>query len=534
MRLALAALAGLAAASTPEVRAVRVTSLDLRTAVRLLGSDDMPPAEVVREGDAVVLRVPAPAPAELRLPALEKPLEALTIEREPGRTVVRIRVAAEVPFEASQEPGMLTVVFGEQPAPELRGPVSEELYARLFPTTAVVAAPVETEPAPGPGEPVEGIALGAVALRPYLSASWVDADVAAFDSPTPVPTRYLQLAPGLTASTPLLGGQLSADYEPRLRFFSDIAAVNDTSHLAGLRLELPLGSRVRLRVSDRFTHATLETGVVDAGREYFFNLAPYDFNELVGFANVDLGPRLFAEAEAGWGRTRFGAAAGQGFFDYDSRTARAGLGYDLGGDLRAVVSYSIQRIPPSPDRALVQTSAHQVGLTLTGPLGPLMTGSLSAGYRSQRNPLASAASASYKGLTLGGTLRRELGHSTSVDLQLNRAAMPSAFEANAYYVTNSAGVSLTLAGPYQTSLRGSLSALRNDYPNAVAGLGAPRRDDILGWAIGIGRQLGWRAFVRADYRRERRNSNLPGYDVTTSGFVVQLGVGLFGPGRTGS
>jgi hypothetical protein len=48
--------------------------------------------------------------------------------------------------------------------------------------------------------------------------------------------------------------------------------------------------------------------------------------------------------------------------------------------------------------------------------------------------------------------------------------------------------------------------------------------------VGAGREIGWRAWVRADYRRERRNSNLPGYDVTTDGFVVQLGVGLSGPG----
>jgi len=42
--------------------------------------------------------------------------------------------------------------------------------------------------------------------------------------------------------------------------------------------------------------------------------------------------------------------------------------------------------------------------------------------------------------------------------------------------------------------------------------------------------LGWRAFVRADYRRDRRESNVAGYDVTTSGFAIQFGVGLFGPG----
>jgi hypothetical protein len=61
-------------------------------------------------------------------------------------------------------------------------------------------------------------------------------------------------------------------------------------------------------------------------------------------------------------------------------------------------------------------------------------------------------------------------------------------------------------------------------------VGEPRRDDIFGWTLGVGRQIGWRAWVRADYRHERRNSNLPGYDVTTDGLVVQMGVGLFGPG----
>ena len=46
----------------------------------------------------------------------------------------------------------------------------------------------------------------------------------------------------------------------------------------------------------------------------------------------------------------------------------------------------------------------------------------------------------------------------------------------------------------------------------------------------IGRNIGWRALIRADYRRDKRQSNVPGYDVTTSGFAIQLGFGLFGPG----
>ena len=154
------------------------------------------------------------------------------------------------------------------------------------------------------------------------------------------------------------------------------------------------------------------------------------------------------------------------------------------------------------------------------------------GFRSQTNPLATAESASFKGFTLGGSLRRELGHSSSVELQFTRAVDPSSYDTNAYYTNNSLVASLSVPVPYEFWARGSVGFLRNNYPNDAPGLGVPRRDDILGWTVGLGRQLGWRTWVRADYRRERRDSNLPGYDVTTDGFVVQLGVGLFGPGSS--
>ncbi|HYN01399.1 MAG TPA: outer membrane beta-barrel protein [Vicinamibacteria bacterium] len=535
MRVALCALAALglaasASAAEPEVRAVRATTLDFRVALRVLTSPDAPPGEVLREGGEIVIRVPGVAPEALALPALEKPLGAIRLVREPGLTILRVEAAPEVPFEASHEPGMLTVVFGEQPAPELRGPVTPELYERLFPTGGQGTGAPETEE---PGfEPAggEGIALGRVTLRPYVTVSWVDADVLAFENPVPVRDHYLQVAPGVTASVPLIDGVLAAEYEPRFRFFSDIPLVNETSHFAGARYEVPIGSRVFLRLGQRYTRAILETTVVDPGREYFYNLSQYTFWATTAAARVELGPRLFGEAQAAWVWTRFDQAQPGGFFDFDSRTLRAGLGYDVGSDLRATVSYAYERIPPSPDRAIVETTAHSLIGTLAGTVASLTTGSLSVGYRSQTNPLATAESASFRGFTLGGSLRRELGHSSSVELQFTRAVDPSSFDTNAYYTNNSLVASLSVPVPFELWARGSVGFLRNNYPNDAPGLGVPRRDDILGWTVGLGRQLGWRTWVRADYRRERRDSNLPGYDVTTDGFVVQLGVGLFGPG----
>ena len=537
MKVALCALAAFALATNapaaePEVRAVRATTLDFRVALRVLTSPDAPPGEVLREGGEIVIRVPGVAPEALALPALEKPLGAIRLVREPGLTILRVEAAPEVPFEASHEPGMLTVVFGEQPAPELRGPVTPDLYERLFPTGAQgTGAPEGEEPAFDRAGG-DGIALGRVTLRPYVSVSWVDADVLAFDNPVPVRDQYLQVAPGVTASVPLFDGVLAAEYEPRFRFFSDIPLVNETSHFAGVRYEVPIGSRVFLRLGQRYTRAILETTVVDPGREYFYNLSQYTFWATTAAARVELGPRLFGEAAADWAWTRFDQAQPGGFFDYDTRTLRAGLGYDVGSDLRATVSYAYERIPPSPDRAIVETTAHDLIGTLAGTVAPLTTGSLSVGFRRQTNPLATGGArpsrASPSAGRSGGSSATPPRSSCSSPAPWTRAPTTRTPTTR----TTPLVASLSVPVPFEFWARGSVGFLRNDYPNDAPGLGVPRRDDILGWTVGLGRQLGWRTWVRADYRRERRDSNLPGYDVTTDGFVVQLGVGLFGPGSS--
>ncbi len=525
MKLALAAIAALPLAAGPSIDAIRVTTLDFRTALRILTSDDAPTSTVTREAGEVVIRTAARAPLDLVVPAPVEPIEEIRVEREAAAIVLRVKVAPEVPFEAMHEPGMMTVVFGEQPAPELRGPVTPELYARLFPAGSAGAAKAAGEEGLGRERGAEGLALGRVTFRPYLNAAYVDADIQAFDDPRPVRARYLQLGPGVTASMPLLQGLFAAEYEARLRFFSNLPQVKETSHFAGARLELPLGSRGMLRVGHRYTRATLETTVVDPGREYFFDLSRYTFNDTTAAARIDLGPRLSVEGEAGWRRSRFDRSTA-GFLDYDSRALRAGLGYDLGGDLRAVVSYSFDSVPPAANRAIAETSAHSLVGTLSGQIGPLMSGSLSLALRDQRSPLASGESRSFRGLTLGANLRRDLGHASSLELTLGRATQLSAFETNSYYLSNSATLTLTLPLPFQLSARASLSGLRNDYPNDAEAISAPRRDQAVGFAVGLGRQLGWRTSLRADYRREKRDSNLPGYDVTTDGFVVQLAVGL--------
>jgi hypothetical protein len=194
------------------------------------------------------------------------------------------------------------------------------------------------------------------------------------------------------------------------------------------------------------------------------------------------------------------------------------------------VSYVYERLPPSPDRAIVETSAHNLVGSLSGEIATLTSATLSVGLRQQDNPQAAGESRSWNGLTLQGSLRRELGHSTVVEVLAVRSSEPSAYDTNAFYLNNAIAGTLTTSGPFETWLRGAVGFLRNDYPNDAPGLSEPRRDDVFGWSLGIGRNIGWRAWLRADYRREVRESNVLGFDVNTDGFMIQFGLGLFGPG----
>ncbi len=295
----------------------------------------------------------------------------------------------------------------------------------------------------------DGFYLGRIHLQPYLSVSYVDADILAFENAQPQRVRYLEIVPGVTATSPIFTGRFALEFEPRFRFFSDIPEVNQTAYFAGMRFDMPVGARTLLRLGHRYSRAVLETTVVDPGREYFFALAPFTYHNTTAAARIDVGPQLTAELDAGYRWSRFDEQQVVGFFDYDAFAVRAGLGYDLRSDLRAIVSYTYDYIPQPSDRPIAESAAHGILGTLAGQITPYTSGSASVGVRRQDYPLATESSSSFTGITLGGTLRRQLGHTSSVGLQFTRTPSPSGFEENAYYVNNSITANLDLGVPLE-------------------------------------------------------------------------------------
>jgi hypothetical protein len=520
----------LAVAAPPQVLAVRLVSVDGRPGLRILTTAAPGNVQVTREKDEVVVALDAEGPQGLALPEPVAPILALASTTAPGRFVLRVRIAPEVPFETRREDALTTVVFGEQAPADLRPPV-EQLYRRLFPTgTTMEPNAHRREPAEANPETPAPFRLGRVGFRPYALLSYLDADTAAGNPPQAIGDQYIQFQPGLSADAPLGLGRLTVSYEPRLRAFSSSTEVQPTTHWLNAGLELPVGARVQLSATEHFSKGVLEATEVDPGKEYFFDLGAFRRFATGLSARIEVGPRISVDMGATWNDVR--VDPGVSFFSYREEGARAGLAYELGPNLRAGLDYTYAHIPRPADRPEAEATAQGAALSLSGEIAPLTTGRAEVAYTAQDTPNAGAGGRQYRGLTASVGLRRELGHTSALDLSIRRSLDPSAFEDNGFYIATLVESVLTLPGPYRTYLRGGLGYQWSDYRTDSAAIGGPRADRLLAWYAGLGRLLGEHAGLRVDYRRERRTSNLPGFDITTNALVVQVSLGWLGGAAT--
>jgi hypothetical protein len=534
--------AGPAPASAPPAITVASEARGPRAVVTIRGGVGLPLARVRRESGEVIVTFDAGEDTIGPAPPAIPPIDAIDVEKVATLAVVHVRVAPEVPFDVKREQDALLVSFGEEtavaaepPLPSLAEPpsgvdasslVTADLYRSLFPSAAEVTGQKPAAPSAASDRAREGLQVGPVHLRPTIQTGYVDADTFAQDSPQPVRDQYLGIEPRVAAEMPILGGQLLADYTVRFRLFSSIPEVGTTSQFVNAGLEVPVGSRTVFRVRDHFATGVLETTEVDPGQEYFYDLTRFHRNLIEVGARVDTGGRYFLDLSGGWNDVTFDQVTT--FFPYTERTARAAFGTTFQENLRASLYYQYSRVPPPPDRPIVESTSNAIGLHLDGDFGALTHGQLDVGYENQQSPQAAPGGQSYEGVAATAAISRDFSPSSHLRLAVIRATDLSAFEQNAFYVSTGVQLTYSMAVPYGLAANAGVGYQWNDYRTVSPEIGVPRRDTIFGWSVGLARPLGSFAFVRADYRRDRRQSNLPGFDVTTNGFLLQMGLGLFG------
>jgi hypothetical protein len=515
------------ASATPEVLAVRLAGQGERSVLSVLTSSAPASVEARREGEEVVVVVGAAARPGLEMPAPRPPIEAIRPEPAEGRLVLRLRVAPEVPFELRRADTLVSVVFGEPGLVEAPSPSpaeAAELYPQLFPAAGGEKPEEKSGQAEARGE---GLWLGSFRFRPSLVLSYIDADVALSDTGQPSRERYFEVQPTLGANLGLSvwGGRIRASYEPRFRTFATGRELKTTTHLAQATIDLTVAQRLELHGAHHFSTGVLETNEVDPGREYFFLLGRYKRNDTSARAGIEMTPRLGIELSADFNRIDVDQPAS--FFGHRQNTLRAGFTYEVTQGTKAVAGYERIQVPFASDRPVIEANANGVFFLVRAIRDPALSGEAEIAYRDQDNPQAPAAGRRFRGVTFGTNLRRTLGSRIVLEAGGRRAVETSSFEQNAFYVSSSALAAVTVPLPWELSLRGSVNFLWNRYRVEAVGISEPRADDIFGWTVGGGRAFGRRVFVRADYRRERRDSNIPAFNVVNHSFIAQLGIGLF-------
>ena len=480
-----------------------------------------PPAPVVAQAVPPPVAAPAPMPAAER-----KPEPAPVVPAAPKAEPAPAPTPAVVPAAATADLAKRLFPTAPSEGQPAVGSVAE-LYPQLFPSGTPAKEP-EAERAVDVTElgPDEGAVLGPFRVRAAVDARYVDADTFIESSAEPTRDNYLEVQPRVLAAAPVGAGALRLEYSPVFRAFATFDQVNSSSHLVGAGLELPVGARVTLRARDRFQSGVLDTRVVDPGGEYFFGLGRFNRNDVDAGASIVVGPRLSVELAGTAGTVHFTEPSS--FFDYDTRSASAGLGFELTPRLRAILDYVYDRVPTNDERPEAESTAHGARLSLNGELLPLLTGELSVGYRGQDSPNAGEGGTRYSGMTLRAALTRELGRDSNFAIYANRSTPLSAYQENGFYVATGVQGVLTLALPAKFEARGGLGYQTNDYRTIALEIGASREDRILGWFVGLRRPIAHKLALSAAYREEDRNSNINDLDTDANGFYLTLEWDLFG------
>ena len=539
MIAALALLLGLAQAPAPPAPPpaaepaaglqLAFETVDGRPALRLSGPGELRGVVVRREGGELVVSLPGVAPPA-HLPEPQPPIEDLRVEQAQDRVELRLLARPELPFELRRDAGQLLLVFGQRAPEQAAG--FPDLYRGLFPS-GLFAEPGEAEAPPVPeGEEKAGdgrLGFGPLSFRPAVLGSYVEGESTVEDR-TPTADKYWQIEPKLDL---LLSGsvgslRLKASYQPVFRFDSRYEQVNRTSHLFDAGLELPIGAPFTLRADVHYALGTLETREVDPGYEYYYDLGRFDRWRYGVGLRFETGGRFDLDLSGQVNQVDFQEQST--FFSFDDRQWTAELGYDLTPDVRAGLGYTREEVPADsvlPERPEAVSNADLVRLRLDGRMASF-DGELSAGYERREQPLAGPGGQLYQGFVAGARLRRELRQSTFLSLGGARYTTLSSFESNGYYVSNALEALLTSPGPFNVSLRGGLAWQWNQYDVVESTLGEPRSDKLWGWTVGLGRPLSRWAYLRVDYRKDHRDSNLNEFDTDTYSLIAQVGVGWFG------
>ncbi len=504
----------LAQAAPPAVSGSAVVSVrtevavDGRTAVVVLLAGAETSVSVRREGARVLIEAPRGVPVPVALPRPLPPVVTLSTEAGrdgAGRVVMEIQ--APFQYEILRDGRELRLLIAALPGAD----DVETLAKMLFPTDATrLAPPAELEPASS--EP-------RLRLRPSVSALYASGTNGYEESPQPQEDSYYEVTPRIEA----LSGPLRLAYEAHVRGASRYDGVNSTTtHEVEAQLERLLASDWHVSTSYEFLRGRQQANAVDPGGEYFYGFEPFKKHTLGARARVPLGGATHLVFRGSWDQVRFDAPGA--FIDFSAWSAQGGVRREIGGQTSLELLYTRDEVYDASDPDVAGTFSDTASLSLAGEVRPMLHVLVLAGLSRRSSPGAPEGAGTLTEGLARIDVRREFSPRTALQVGYQRSRNVSGFERNPSYRSDFVEARGYAPLPLETSLSASAGYRENDYPLDASAIGVPRRDQIYGWALGLGHAFGSRTILHVEYRWQRRRSNLPGYSSVSDGLLVQLDV----------
>jgi len=408
-------------------------------------------------------------------------------------------------------------------------PEAQGEFISLFPAPnderPLFEPPIELMDEAGAGTGT-GILLGRFLFRPMAELSWIHGDNLTLQTDEKFADNAIY-ARGIAAFELLQSDNtLNFAYQLRYRDFDKFQLLKESlSHGVDVGTGIHVSPRMTFTANNHFFRGSFETPEFDPGQEVFFNVEPFNRNQTEAGLVTELNERLGVSVRGIYDFVRFQEDQTV-FFNYDTVSTAASFHYRR-SPLSSIFGEYVRAITPEPAaRPEAQSTANAVLAGLQGEITALLRGTVRVGY-SWQDFGEGDQRLEYRGLVASASLTRYFTEATALTIEGGRQTNLSNYQDNNYYLSHFA--SLQYTGPLRRNLQlvTGASLFDNLYPLESIELPERRNDHALAGWVGAAYFFTPLTYFRADYRYERRRSNLDQFQYSNNVLRFIVGVGFF-------
>jgi hypothetical protein len=387
----------------------------------------------------------------------------------------------------------------------------------------------EVESNRGKPNAYEAIPVGPFLFTPALQLNWQYRDNIFFTPDDPIEDIVWMALARLQFELPLKESYLVFAYTPQYRDYQDYSLDDKWSHFFDFIGGWEFSSGLALDTTYKYMEGNLENREVDPGGELFWGDRWYKKH----FAAISMS--YWATRRDGFNieadYTDLQHEDPDLWYDYTRFVVGAGWLHQISELLVMNVSYRHTQFRPQEnlffDNEFRESDSDEVTVEFRGLISPVIKADVVVGYRSTKYntpPEAEGIIPDFSGFIALGYLNWDMGHGSSLRLDLLRQDYPSNFGINANYVATGGSLSYTFERDrFRAQVRGRYQV--NDYsvPDLVTGL--DREDPISTVGLGLGYRFGPYLSLWGGYLFENRDSTIYRYSYDYSVYTLSLVVG---------